>query len=485
MSVDGNPPGWAIVGSNTGQTITFSAGNCGNSGFMVHFTLTVTSLANGCTSTCTASFAPGAPACVVDIRPPVVLNCNVTSEYLLASYSTDIVNPTFEWMLGSTSLGAGINDGVSLDSILITGPGTYTFFIHDPANSANDCFASVTVTQDIATPSCSIATPTSTVFCSSIGDTLHVSASGGTGPYTFSWSVSGTGWVITSGANSSQIIYSVGSSGSATFTVVVTGANGCSSTCTISITCTSPFGGCTLGFWKNHPAIWNASSQSIPSCVASAAASLGYGGNGTTSASFAATFGVTAAQMTAAGYSPSLTLLQALNLGGGGFMQLARQGVAAVLNSCSFSQNFPYTTVQLLTSIHNAIVTLTSQPLGNQLGAANEQQPEMCPPGGHATPNARPANGNLMSDNIMMGAYPNPFTSSVAIEFTLNTFSANAQVDVYSMNGTLVATLFNGNAEDGVTYKVNFDGSNYANGIYFCRINAADHSNYIKLVLFK
>jgi hypothetical protein len=53
------------------------------------------------------------------------------------------------------------------------------------------------------------------------------------------------------------------------------------------------------------------------------------------------------------------------------------------------------------------------------------------------------------------------------------------------MNGTLVATLFNGNAEDGVTYKVNFDGSNYANGIYFCRINAADHSNYIKLVLFK
>ncbi len=41
------------------------------------------------------------------------------------------------------------------------------------------------------------------------------------------------------------------------------------------------------------------------------------------------TFGLSAAQMSAAGYPTSLTLMQALNLGGGGYNKLARQGVAA------------------------------------------------------------------------------------------------------------------------------------------------------------
>src|SRR5439155_1041412 len=52
ISVDGNPSGWNIIGSTTSKTVTFSAGNCGNSGFLVHFTLTVTSKANGCVTTC-------------------------------------------------------------------------------------------------------------------------------------------------------------------------------------------------------------------------------------------------------------------------------------------------------------------------------------------------------------------------------------------------------------------------------------------------
>src|SRR5205823_3655990 len=119
-----------------------------------------------------------------------------------------------------------------------------------------------------------------------------------------------------------------------------------------------PFRGCTLGFWKNHPALWNDATDAIASCVANAIASMGapYSGNGTTNSSFASTFGLTPAQMAAAGYSTSLTLRQALALGGGGFQKLARQGVASLLNSCSFPQNFPFITTQVLTDIHNAIV---------------------------------------------------------------------------------------------------------------------------------
>src|SRR6185295_11178379 len=97
-------PGWAIVGSSTGSSITFSAGNCGASGFLVHVTLTVTDKDNGCVSTCSRTFAPGAPACNVSIRPPVGMNCIITSQYLLASYATDIINPSFMWTLNGNSI---------------------------------------------------------------------------------------------------------------------------------------------------------------------------------------------------------------------------------------------------------------------------------------------------------------------------------------------------------------------------------------------
>jgi len=83
----------------------------------------------------------------------------------------------------------------------------------------------------------------------------------------------------------------------------------------------------------------------------------------------------------------------------------------------------------------------------------------------------------------LFNAYPNPFNSQTTIEFTLHQTSSKATVEVYSYTGALVAVLFNGKAEEGVTYKVEFDGSTHTQGIYFYRITT-DEGYYVnKLIL--
>jgi hypothetical protein len=222
MSVDGNPPGWGIIGSSTGQTITFSAGNCGNPGFLVHFFLSVAD-ANGCTSSCSADFAPGAPACNVDIRPPVVLNCTHSSQWILASYSTAILNPVFNWTRNSVGIGAGINDGNGLDSILVTGPGTYKFTVMDLANSGNNCLAQTVVIQDTVAPG--VTAVGGTLMCNTTS--VPISASSSTTSVTYSW----TG---PNGFTSTQQNPIVSVAGN--YTVTTTNpVNGCTSSATVVV----------------------------------------------------------------------------------------------------------------------------------------------------------------------------------------------------------------------------------------------------------
>jgi hypothetical protein len=88
-------------------------------------------------------------------------------------------------------------------------------------------------------------------------------------------------------------------------------------------------------------------------------------------------------------------------------------------------------------------------------------------------------------DDISMNAYPNPFSSQTTIEFTLHQPSSQTSVEVYSYTGALVGVLYNGNAEEGVTYKAVLDAGNLAPGIYFYRVTT-DEGYYVnKLILTK
>jgi hypothetical protein len=79
--------------------------------------------------------------------------------------------------------------------------------------------------------------------------------------------------------------------------------------------------------------------------------------------------------------------------------------------------------------------------------------------------------------------YPNPFNPSTQIEFSLPK-EGFVRLDVYSTLGERVATLVEGNRQAG-TYRVQFDASQLASGLYFYRLTANNASFTRKMMLLK
>jgi hypothetical protein len=80
--------------------------------------------------------------------------------------------------------------------------------------------------------------------------------------------------------------------------------------------------------------------------------------------------------------------------------------------------------------------------------------------------------------------YPNPFNPSTEIKFSVAA-TGLAKLDVYNMLGQKVATLFDGVAEAGQYYKVRFDGSGFASGMYIYKLQSGKQSELKKLMLVK
>ena len=86
--------------------------------------------------------------------------------------------------------------------------------------------------------------------------------------------------------------------------------------------------------------------------------------------------------------------------------------------------------------------------------------------------------------------YPNPFNSSTRIKFHIpkinGTISGTVRVSlvVYDMLGREVKNLFNGDlsARD---YEIEFEGKNFASGMYFYRLIAGDYTSVKRMVLVK
>jgi outer membrane protein Omp28/type IX secretion system substrate protein len=79
--------------------------------------------------------------------------------------------------------------------------------------------------------------------------------------------------------------------------------------------------------------------------------------------------------------------------------------------------------------------------------------------------------------------YPNPFNPVTNIKFTL---PKDGEVDfkVYDAVGNEVAVFLNGFVKAG-TYNAEFDGSNFASGVYFYKLIAGDFSETKKMILSK
>lgn len=80
--------------------------------------------------------------------------------------------------------------------------------------------------------------------------------------------------------------------------------------------------------------------------------------------------------------------------------------------------------------------------------------------------------------------YPNPFNPSTAIKFTVAE-TADAALKIYDAIGNEVAEIFNGKAETGRQYNINFDASNLTSGVYFYQLTSQNNIQVKKMLLIK
>lgn len=94
-----------------------------------------------------------------------------------------------------------------------------------------------------------------------------------------------------------------------------------------------------------------------------------------------------------------------------------------------------------------------------------------------------PIGSNVPKIYALKQNYPNPFNPVTYIEFSIPKKSG-VRIEIFDILGIKVATLVNETLNPG-TYKVDWNGSNIASGIYFYKIIAADYINTKKMVLLK
>jgi hypothetical protein len=78
-----------------------------------------------------------------------------------------------------------------------------------------------------------------------------------------------------------------------------------------------------------------------------------------------------------------------------------------------------------------------------------------------------------------MVIYPNPFQQTTTIKFSVPV-SAHVLVEIYNMQGVVVAKPFEGLLDAGKNHQVLFDAGNLKSGVYICRLTLDDGVSYQK-----
>jgi hypothetical protein len=107
----------------------------------------------------------------------------------------------------------------------------------------------------------------------------------------------------------------------------------------------------------------------------------------------------------------------------------------------------------------------------------------------------KPISSEIPDKFTLSQNYPNPFNPTTKIKFSIPATPLsvengeglgvrNVQLIIYDILGRQVATLVNEKLSPG-TYEVEFDGSNYASGVYFYKLTTESFSNTKRMVLLK
>ena len=89
----------------------------------------------------------------------------------------------------------------------------------------------------------------------------------------------------------------------------------------------------------------------------------------------------------------------------------------------------------------------------------------------------------IPTEFVLSQNYPNPFNPTTEISFSLPNAS-NVKLEIFNVMVQSVATLVNQRLETG-NHSVSWDGSDYASGAYFYRIEAGIFIETKKMILLK
>ena len=314
-----------------------------------------------------------------------------------------------------------------------------------------------------------------------------VTASGGTPQYTYMWS---------NGATTSSI------SGlpAGTYSVSVTDAHGCTATASYVVTqCLGAGGGLTLGFWsnKNGQALITASfisnlnalnlrnaSGSDFDMLSNLSANKTALRNWLLNANATNMAYMLSAQLTAMklnvlnGRVNGASLIYAPGTAVGNFL-----GFASVNDVMSAANDLLATNGLIL----DGSVRPRAEALKNALDKGNNNLNFLIP---CSSSSGRDGSPIVMNDSpgiesvesITVNTYPNPFVDKINIEFTVEE-NIHVNLQMYSITGGNVQTLFDGIAEKARPYKVEFTPS--IDGMYIYKLVTAKGVTAGKVIRLK
>jgi hypothetical protein len=89
----------------------------------------------------------------------------------------------------------------------------------------------------------------------------------------------------------------------------------------------------------------------------------------------------------------------------------------------------------------------------------------------------------LPEKEAMLSCYPNPFNASTVIRYDLWE-AGQIKLAIYNVAGQIIASLEDGQKAAG-EYSIIWDGSKYASGSYYARLECAGHLQTTKMILLK
>ncbi|MBV6403871.1 MAG: hypothetical protein GFGODING_00618 [Flavobacteriales bacterium] len=180
----GTPPynyQWTLNGSpvSSNQTITVGQGQQGN------YVATVTDGCGAVVQETVVVGAPVSPPMTLTLTPDLNLPCSGTVDLEVLNLTGGTPPFTYTWTLNGTTVGTGTSITVPN-----TAPGTYVLTVND--NCAGTVQEDVVVGPPVSPPMTLTLTPDLNLPCSGTVDLEVLNLTGGTPPFTYTWTLNGT-----------------------------------------------------------------------------------------------------------------------------------------------------------------------------------------------------------------------------------------------------------------------------------------------------